>query len=415
MKTITTLFLIMLISVTVVAQDVYVCGFENNGTKNVAKVWKNGASQPPLTNGMHHAIAYSVFVENNNVYAGGAQAVSNQIATVWVNGSPVALTSGSNSAGVLSVFVSGGVGYAAGYVWNGPISTATLWVDGVAQSLTNGSNSSSANSVFVSDGDVYVVGYENNGSKDVAKYWKNGNEFVLTDGGQDARANGIFVTGGDVYVVGYETVSLDSTSWPVAKIWVNGVPSSLSGLESNAYSVFKKNNQVYVTGYAMYQGDQRVIYWMNGSGQFINLPSNNGVGQSIYVSGALPDVYIAGYESNGTHNVAKLWKNGVQQILSSGGTEAGAFSVFVDDETLSVEAPKTLPDFLTVYPNPAQSLLHIKASKPCVLQLYNLQGQLLNTIEVANQHKTIDITNLSSGLYLLKDIDTGYTQKIIKE
>ncbi|MFV0572322.1 MAG: T9SS type A sorting domain-containing protein [Xanthomarina gelatinilytica] len=415
MKTITTLFLIILLSVTATAQDVYVAGFVNNGTKDVATLWKNGIAQPPLTNGAHHATGYSVFAENNNVYVGGVQAVSNQIATVWVNGSPVALTNGTSSAGVMSVFVSGGVGYAAGYVWNGAIATATLWVDGVAQSLSNGTHNASANSVFVTSGDVYVAGREYNGSKYVAKYWKNGNEVFLTDGSSDAMANGIFVSGNNVHVVGYTTVGTGSNSYKVATVWTNGVSYMISRLESEAISVFKKDNQVYVTGYAMYQGDQRVIMWMNGSGQFINLPSNNGVGRSIYVSGALPDVYIAGYESNGTHNVAKLWKNGVQQILSSGGTEAGAFSVFVDDETLSVEAPKRLPDFLTVYPNPAQSLLHIKTSKPCVLQLYNLQGQLLNTIEVTNQHKTIDITNLSSGLYLLKDIDTGDTQKIIKE
>ncbi len=44
--------------------------------------------------------------------------------------------------------------------------------------------------------------------------------------------------------------------------------------------------------------------------------SNHAKANSVYVSGT--DVYVAGYESNGTKSVAKVWKNGVATSLTNG-------------------------------------------------------------------------------------------------
>jgi len=48
--------------VYVFGTDVYVAGFENNGTKDVAKVWKNGVATS-LTDGTNWATARSIFVK----------------------------------------------------------------------------------------------------------------------------------------------------------------------------------------------------------------------------------------------------------------------------------------------------------------------------------------------------------------
>ena len=45
--------------------DVYVAGYEFNGSVDVAKLWKNGEVQD-LTNGTSHAYATSVFVVPRN-------------------------------------------------------------------------------------------------------------------------------------------------------------------------------------------------------------------------------------------------------------------------------------------------------------------------------------------------------------
>jgi hypothetical protein len=47
----------------------------------------------------------------------------------------------------------------------------------------------------------------------------------------------------------------------------------------------------------------------------------------VFVSAT--DTYVAGYEFNGTKNVAKIWNNGVATNLTSGTNDAYADSVFV--------------------------------------------------------------------------------------
>ena len=49
--------------------DIYVSGSERNGTKVVAKVWKNGKELYELTDGSKSAVANSVFVVGGDVYS----------------------------------------------------------------------------------------------------------------------------------------------------------------------------------------------------------------------------------------------------------------------------------------------------------------------------------------------------------
>ena len=72
------------------------------------------------------------------------------VAMFWKNGVAIPLTNGINHAEARSVFVSGTDVYVCGWANNGTINVATLWKNGVATSLTNGTNGAEANSVFVS-------------------------------------------------------------------------------------------------------------------------------------------------------------------------------------------------------------------------------------------------------------------------
>jgi hypothetical protein len=51
-------------AITVMNNDIYVCGYEyeSNGSKYVAKYWKNG-SMVNLSNGTHDAYGISIFVQ----------------------------------------------------------------------------------------------------------------------------------------------------------------------------------------------------------------------------------------------------------------------------------------------------------------------------------------------------------------
>ena len=96
----------------------------------------------------------------------------------------------------------------------------------------------------------------------------------------------------------------------IAKYWKNGVSTSLTNASFGHGTV---NDLVLVNSDLFVCGDEDdsnsdAKYWKNVSA--INLLSGNGGGaEAISVIGS--DVYVVGYEYNGSKAVAKYWKNGV--------------------------------------------------------------------------------------------------------
>jgi hypothetical protein len=270
-------------SIYVSGTDVYVAGTDNAKPT----VWKNGVasslSSTPAPPYVYQGYAYSVFVVGTDVYVAGNS--QGYVATVWKNGIPTILTSGTFGATGNAVFVSGSDVYVAGFenkmINFNLVSVATVWKNGVATALTNGSVDAVANSVFVSGSDVYVCGKEGN----VAKMWKNGAVTVLpVTGSNKGVANSIFVSGTDVYVAGTEEDGTSINSY--AKLWKNGVGTLLT-----------------TSGY-------------------------RNAARSVYVVGA--DVYVTGAKSTGGANVmATVWRNGFATPLTSGSTDAVGYSIFV--------------------------------------------------------------------------------------
>ncbi|GHV44615.1 hypothetical protein FACS1894180_6180 [Bacteroidia bacterium] len=218
---------------------------------------------------------------------------------------------------------------------------ATVWKNGVQQNITDGSTFASANSVFVAGNDVYIAGYDDNR----AALWKNGIAINLEHGNAVSEANSVFVAGNDVYVAGTDASS--------AVLWHNSVKLELPGVAqyggqyvnleapSSANSVFVDGNDVYVAGIGRLRPVSPfnapyydvALAWKNGEVSFISSSMPSGPyeqANSIFVSDG--DVYIAGvYQSYfRSKSVAKLWKNGVETVLTDSMHYASANSVFVD-------------------------------------------------------------------------------------
>jgi hypothetical protein len=322
---------------------------------NIAKLWKNGVAVS-LTDGSKNATGNSVYVVNNNVYIAGYENNGTvNVAKLWKNGVPTALTDGSKNAQGNSVFVSGSDVYVAGYEYDqsGTVTKAVLWKNGIANSLTDGSWNAMANSVFVNGNDVYVAGYftkvtGNTGIR-VAVLWKNGVIIPLSD--IPSTATSIYITGNDMYVAGYEVYNNDN----ISKLWKNGTSVTLAeGFKpALANSVFVSNNDIYVVGLQsklLSTGYTRLVtFWKNNEVSFLTDGTTEASGKSVFVSGN--DVYIAGYQYSGTkttvnnsggttsiigRNIAKLWKNGMATSFTDGTKEASANSVFVSGSDVYV-------------------------------------------------------------------------------
>ena len=68
------------------SHDIYVVGNENNGSTDIAKLWKNGIVQN-ISDGTKSAYVSSVFSSGSDVYvSGGESNGSNYVAKIWKNG-----------------------------------------------------------------------------------------------------------------------------------------------------------------------------------------------------------------------------------------------------------------------------------------------------------------------------------------
>jgi len=96
----------------------------------------------------------------------------------------------------------------------------------------------------------------------------------------------------------------------------------------------------------------------------------------------------------------------------------GDFTIEITEETMSTTDFKNAVEF-SFYPNPAKDLITLNATQSIdSCQIFTINGrEVLNVSEVNSVEKKIDISKLSSGIYLLKVNSgaTGMTQKLIIE
>jgi PKD repeat protein len=72
---------------------------------------------------------------------------------------------------------------------------------------------------------------------------------------------------------------------------------------------------------------------------------------------------------------------------------------------------------LLFYPNPATASLTIQTPTKAIIEIHNLQGQLLKTINTAEKQTTIDVSDFANGIYIIKaKTDRGVAvKKFIKD
>jgi hypothetical protein len=293
--------------------DVYVVG-------EGPMLWKNGTSKRIS---QHDADAYSVFVQDNDVYASGREyTYTANYAVYWKNGALRRLSSSGRDASGDSIFVSGSNVYVAGFEYNAAWKTiAMLWVNGEATPLTDGEDHAYAHSVYVSDdGVVYVagvIGYPYG----KAMLWVDGEAQQLNDGNNGA-AYSVFVTGSgpnkNVYVLGSEDFGSFAT------LWKNATPQTLTNLIF-PQAVFVSDGDVYALGHTLTGLAAGV--WKNGVIQSVGDGNSFPRVHSLYVSGG--DTYVAGYVENDDGARPTVWKNGKARYLEPKTSDIIAYGVFV--------------------------------------------------------------------------------------
>ncbi|MFA4852421.1 MAG: right-handed parallel beta-helix repeat-containing protein [Bacteroidales bacterium] len=134
--------------------------------------------------------------------------------------------------------------------------------------------------------------------------------------------------------------------------------------------------------------------------------------------------------SGGTAPYSYYWNTVPPQDTSTAiGLLPGEYTVIITDSNgctliASVEVSYTasinevLNTFsMDIYPNPANDNLTIKVPQKSEIEILNIQGQIIKTINNDGTEITIDLQNLSSGVYIIKaKTDKGIAvKKFIKE
>lgn len=223
----------------VVNDDVYITGSENNGTKNVVKFWKNGASVN-ISNPNLRAFANGITVNGSEVSILYRELTESNTYTlkIWKNGVITTLKSGihndfsigrgdieSNASGVFATST---------LAANNEAAKIGSWNNNVKTDLTTGSTSSAPFDLEVRGNDMHIIGIERNpgtNGRSLLKYWKNGLQTVLTSDrdGNIFNPSLAISKNGNVHIAGKN------------KYFLNNVPTVLEGNQPEAFDIFTVN------------------------------------------------------------------------------------------------------------------------------------------------------------------------------
>lgn len=71
-------------------------------------------------------------------------------------------------------------------------------------------------------------------------------------------------------------------------------------------------------------------------------------------------------------------------------------------------------DSMVLFPNPIRNKLTISLTKASRIIVVSLDGVLIEDIILDTNNNTLDLSSLSGGIYILKNMDSGEVRKIIK-
>lgn len=217
---------------------------------------------------------------------------------------------------------------------------------------------------------------------------------------------------------------------PGSNSWVTHNGASSYGFTSKALryydSMDNANAYFYTRAINLVAGENYTISYKKGSNSnFSWMACNLKVMYGLSAnSGAMTTTladhvgfYGAGVVENIPFTVAE---SGVYYFAFYVYSPAYASSVFVDDISIQVNLSNTEVPLsnLSYYPNPVQDILNISNTEPITqVEVYNILGQPMLTIQNNTNDAKIDLSNLPSGTYLAKisSDDKIKSIKIIKK
>lgn len=240
--------------------------------------------------------------------------------------------------------------YVSGYQINGYGKTvATLWTNNVPQTLSDDFTNYEASGLEIIGKDRYLIGLGQlpNGPY-VAKLWKNEEETTLFDEGDRLYP---------VAICSYKDVPYVLASYRGGRItvWTDDVDIEITA-DATLFPyvtdmALDEAGRPYIVGHVT-KSHQIATLWQNGD--TVELTDGNFAAQATTIFLADDDVYVGGYEDNGTgFTTAKIWKNG-RAVALDATQSALVKSLFVSEKDVYAAGmvyPESLRAKATIWKN----------------------------------------------------------------
>ena len=227
--------------------------------------------------------------------------------------------------------------FICGIGWENGKVVPRLWINSNIYNYENNGNGGIANDMAFLGSEIYTVGwiYNTDGSFKTHVVWKNSKILTeLTNTGFPVPfAIATNENNNDIYVVGLEQ---QPGEWAKAKIWKNGIKSSISTTDgAMPFDIEIRNNIVYIVGCIPQSNIDIAVVWKNGIPTFLTDGTHDAVATSLTIIN--DDIYVAGKEksSNGNY-IAKYWKNGEATNLTDGTFDALTTTIVVKNNIVYV-------------------------------------------------------------------------------
>ena len=146
----------------------------------------------------------------------------------------------------------------------------------------------------------------------------------------------------------------------------------------------------------------------------------------VYVSPPGGDLYIDdALLVSSIPSVFTVYTDGISvgsHVLKYAGTFGGSMGLACDDEIsipIQVEINPFVPDWeynVSIYPNPATTTLNLSSTgmSDFELSILDITGKVIKTERMLDQTFAFDVSDLASGIYMLRLVSTDGASKVVK-
>ncbi len=278
------------------------------------------------------------------------------------------------------------------------------------------------------DGKIVAAGVSSNSSNEdftLARYKTNGDlDVTFGVGGivitsvrnDDDRANAIAIqTDGKIIAAGHSFDSLGYSDIALIRYNTNGSLDTTFGMGGVIITSIS-NNSDYANGIAI-QANGEILttgaYYDSSSNDFVTVSyETNGDLDNGFGTGGIVMTHFG--NSSDVANAITIQPDG--KIIAAGYSDADFAVARYNGGTVGISETETT-DIIKIFPNPVSDEVSVVIPEKASIEILNIKGQIIKTINNADTRTTIDLKNLSRGIYIVKakTVNEIVTKKFIKE